>query len=173
MLTDNYRLMAEYNHWMNSKLLDAASQLSSAELKRDSGAFFNSIMGTFNHLMVGDIIWLQRFAEHPASDVLNSVRDIQRPATLSQMLHDDLSQLSPQRRQLDKMICEFCSQLNDADLMLELEYKNTKGIAFKRRFAYLLQHFFNHQTHHRGQLTTLFSQRGVDVGETDLLGVMP
>ena len=173
MLAENYRLMAEYNRWMNSKLLDAAGQLTQAELKRDSGAFFNSILGTFNHLMVGDIIWLQRFAEHPAGEPLQGVRDINRPAALSQMLHDNLSSLAQQRRQLDVMICEFCTQLTDEDLAHELEYKNTKGVAFSRRFAYLMQHFFNHQTHHRGQLSTLFSQRGVDIGETDLLGVMP
>ncbi len=173
MLAENYRLMAEYNRWMNSKLLDAAGQLTQAELKRDSGAFFNSILGTFNHIMVGDIIWLQRFAEHPSAAVLQTVRAFQRPATLSQLLYEDLSSLAKQRRQLDSMICEFCEGLTDADLSVELEYRNTKGVAFNRRFAYLMQHFFNHQTHHRGQLSTLFSQRGVDIGETDLLGVMP
>ena len=173
MLADNYRLMAEYNQWMNRKLLDAAGQLTKAELKRDSGAFFHSILGTLNHLMVGDIIWLQRFAGHPAGAALQGIKDLPCPTTLSQILHDDLSELAPRRRWLDDCITEFCGGLSDADLAYELEYRNTKGVVHNRRFAYLLQHLFNHQTHHRGQLSTLLSQRGVDIGETDLLGVMP
>ena len=32
----------------------------------------------------------------------------------------------------------------------------------------LVTHLFQHQAHHRGQLTTLLSQRGLDPGPTDL-----
>ncbi|WP_260618843.1 DinB family protein [Pseudoxanthomonas mexicana] len=48
-----------------------------------------------------------------------------------------------------------------------------EGATFTRSVEGLLTHLFNHQTHHRGQVTTLLSQAGVDVGVTDLLALLP
>ena len=67
MLLSQFLLMADYNQWMNTRLYDAAAKLSAAELERDRGAFFGSILGTLNHLAVTDIMWLQRFSAHPSN----------------------------------------------------------------------------------------------------------
>lgn len=48
-----------------------------------------------------------------------------------------------------------------------------KGVVSDKDFYSLVMHFFNHQTHHRGQVTTLLSQAGVDVGDTDLVVLIP
>ncbi len=45
--------------------------------------------------------------------------------------------------------------------------------AAARNFFSLVMHFFNHQAHHRGQVTTLLSQTGIDIGVTDLLALIP
>ena len=37
----------------------------------------------------------------------------------------------------------------------------------------LLLHFYMHQAHHRGQITTLLSQASIDFGETDLVIITP
>ncbi|MCB0406039.1 MAG: hypothetical protein KDD51_14750 [Bdellovibrionales bacterium] len=46
-------------------------------------------------------------------------------------------------------------------------YKNLAGDSFENAFWVYVAHFFNHQTHHRGQTTTLLTQMGQDVGVTD------
>lgn len=66
-LQPHFALMAFYNQWMNAKVYDAASKLTAAELNEERGAFFGSIFGTLNHIVVADTIWLKRFATHPSS----------------------------------------------------------------------------------------------------------
>jgi uncharacterized damage-inducible protein DinB len=166
-------LMASYNQWMNEKLCAAAATLPAQALSMDRKAFFGSIMGTLNHLIVADIIWLKRFAAHPAGfEALEPIRLIADPQALSQQMFRDLDELVAQRQFLDKAIIEWAAQLREADLDVTLHYANTAGIKAHRDFYGLLIHFFNHQTHHRGQATTLLSQAGVDVGSTDLLGLI-
>jgi len=166
--------MARYNDWMNVRLYEAAAKLSSQELLADRNAFFGSIMGTLNHIVVGDTIWLKRFAAHPANHIaLDPVRQMQAPLSLDQVLFTDFNSLSHHRRFLDQVIRQWAESLTEQDLEYVLRYANTKGVVSNKRFYSLVMHFFNHQTHHRGQASTLLSQAGRDVGITDLLAVIP
>ena len=172
-MRDHVILMAGYNRWMNARIYAAAARLDAAALREDRGAFFGSVLGTLNHLVVGDRIWLARFATHPgAHAALGPVRELPVPHALNQILYHDLVALTRHRELLDEVICRWADSLSDADLDHVLHYANSKGEPFARRFASLLMHFFNHQTHHRGQLTTLLSQAGQDVGVTDLLALI-
>jgi uncharacterized damage-inducible protein DinB len=167
-------LMATYNEWMNARLYAAAGRVSSQELLADRKAFFGSIMGTLNHIVVGDTIWLKRFAAHPANHIaLDPVRQLQAPLSLDQVLFTDFVSLSNHRKFLDHLIKRWAESLTEQDLEYVLRYANTKGVVSNKRFSSLVMHFFNHQTHHRGQATTLLFQAGQDVGVTDLLAVIP
>jgi uncharacterized damage-inducible protein DinB len=173
-MLEHLRLLSRYNQWMNEKLYNTAAQLPADELARDRGAFFGSLLGTLNHIMVADIIWLQRFSEHPAQHpALNRIRAMPKPHALAQPLLDDFSALSEERTRLDDTIITWCEQLNVSDLGHKLAYHNMKGVASVRNYDSLMLHFFNHQTHHRGQATTLLSQQGLDIGVTDLLALIP
>lgn len=173
-MLEQLRLLSRYNQWMNEKLYNTAAQLADDELSKDRGAFFGSLLGTLNHIMVADIIWLQRFAEHPAQHpALAQIREMPKPQALAQPLPDDFTTLSAERHNLDVTIITWCEQLNASDLDHKLAYRNMKGEASVKNFASLMLHFFNHQTHHRGQATTLLSQQGLDVGVTDLVTLIP
>ncbi|MGA8049642.1 MAG: DinB family protein [Burkholderiales bacterium] len=168
------RLMASYNEWMNAKLFDAATKLSDEALAEDRKAFFGSILGTLNHIVVGDTIWLKRFATHPVGcPALDPVRALPAPVALNQILFTDIRSLAAQRRMLDEVITNWAASVTDADLDHVLRYANTKGVVSEKSFFSLVMHFFNHQTHHRGQATTLLHQAGIDVGVTDLLVLIP
>lgn len=170
MSKETFQLLAEYNQWMNAKLLDAASQLSDDDLRRDRGAFFGSVLGTLNHILVGDIIWLKRFAlgaHHFES--LDRVSGVAIPDSLDALLYDDLDALRAIREELDADIVSFCDELTAEQLAEKLDYKDFVGDSYTDPLGLLVQHLFNHQTHHRGQTTTLLSQSGIDVGPTDLL----
>ena len=173
-MRDLFAHMASYNTWMNAKLYKCASELSADELGADRGAFFGSILGTLNHIVVADRIWLRRFAEHPSRhEALSAIRDLRPPRSLNEILFADFKELSEHRTMLDGVIERWASSLTDPDLSQVLCYATSKGGRVCKRFSGLVLHFFNHQTHHRGQVTTLLSQFGKDVGVTDLLALLP
>lgn len=174
-MKDMFTLLASYNTWMNTKLYQTARELGAEQLDVDRGAFFGSIHGTLNHIAIADRIWLQRFAEHwPRNEALAEVRLLPRPQSLSELLFSDFELLSQHRVMLDQVIERWVKSIEDEDLARGLVcYATSKGASVCKRFSNLLLHFFNHQTHHRGQVTTLLSQLGKDVGVTDLLALLP
>lgn len=172
--TDDFILLAAYNTGMNRKLYAAAARLPHAEQAADRGAFFGSLLGTMNHLLAGDTIWLTRFALHPAAfPALEPLRGQPAPASLTHSFGHDLATLQMHRTRLDGIITALAAQLQPADLETPLVYRNTKGTEYRKRFGSLLLHLFNHQTHHRGQASTLLTQAGIDIGVTDLLEIVP
>jgi uncharacterized damage-inducible protein DinB len=109
----------------------------------------------------------------PQLAVLQPLAELAMPASLDALLYDDLTSLTAARQQLDQHMLALAAALDDDDLQQIIGYTNIKGVCFKRQLFGLLMHVFNHQTHHRGQITTLLSQAGVDVGVTDLLALLP
>lgn len=173
-LKKHFELLGTYNQWMNSKVYEAAGRLDANELARDRGAFFGSITGTLNHLVVGDTVWLKRFATLPAcAESLAEIVRLPHPDSLDQILFEDFTELSGHRAWMDRLIIDWVDALTDDSLEAILSYRSMKGIPAAKRFADLVHHFFNHQTHHRGQVSTLLTQAGVDVGVTDLLVLIP
>ena len=151
--------MARYNRWMNQRLYQCCSGIPDEERKRDAGAFFKSIHGTLNHLLLGDKIWLGRFFGKPFA-----------VASLSQEMHAHFEPLRAERESTDRAIMHWAESLTAEALAQDLRYTSTVNPK-PRRFPlwFAAAQFFNHQTHHRGQLTTLLAQRGVDPGVTDLI----
>jgi uncharacterized damage-inducible protein DinB len=151
--------MALYNQWMNERLYSVCSDISDVERRRDRGAFFKSIHGTLNHLLLADKIWLGRF--------LNEPFQVDR---LDQELYHNFNELTQARTETDESILQWVSSLTDEVLAGHLYYTSIVNPR-PRKYEYWLAvtHFFNHQTHHRGQLTTLLNQCGRDCGVTDLI----
>ncbi|MGH8517209.1 MAG: DinB family protein [Panacagrimonas sp.] len=171
-----FRLQAQYNRWFNRKVYEAAGRLDPAAIAQDRGAFFGSILRTLNHVMVGDLIWLRRFAAvHPSRPpvVPTGPDGWPEPERLNHVLYADFDELRRKRDALDALFETWVGTLTEADLDVDLEYRNTQGVPARRSFVLLLVHLFNHQTHHRGQVTTLLTQAGQDVGATDMLNLIP
>ena len=159
--TEHVRTFARYNRWMNAKLYDCAARLTDPQRKEDVGAFFKSIHGTLNHLLLGDAIWMGRL-EGPVF-VPNS-------GSLAEELHPDFGELRHAREAMDIRVAEWAARLTDAALGGELRYTSIVNPAPRSMPMWLaVTHFFNHQTHHRGQVTALLMQRGIDPGVTDLM----
>jgi uncharacterized damage-inducible protein DinB len=172
-LLKQFELLGEYNQLMNQRLYESASKLPSEILKENKGAYFKSLLGTLNHLLVGDIIWLSRFATNPSSkDALSYFANIEKPQSLSMELYSELSELKIEREKIDKLIIVWLNSLSNEDLSSKIKYTNMKGVSFQKEFASLINHLFLHQVHHRGQATTLLSQLNVDFGETDLIEII-
>lgn len=158
MNAEHARLLARYNAWMNDKLYAACATLSDEERKRDRGAFFRSIHGTLNHLLLADLVWMGRFQGQPFAF-----------RSLDQELCPTFDELRARRTELDERIQHWAAGLTDAALEAKLQF--TSAITKRTHEPVLwkiVAHVFNHQTHHRGQLTALLSQVRVDYGVTDL-----
>jgi uncharacterized damage-inducible protein DinB len=157
------RAMTRYSAWMNERLYGLCGRLSDEERKEDVGAFFKSIHGTLNHLLLADRVWMGRFRGPPFA-----------PKSLAEELHADFDELRAAREAMDETIAKWVKSLTDEELAGDLTYMSLVDPA-PRRYPlwYAVTHFFNHQTHHRGQLTTLLMQRGIDPGVTDLIWLPP
>lgn len=152
------RTMAAYNQWMNNSLYEVSASLTDAQRKEDLGAFFKSIHGTLNHILVADKIWMGRFVADP----------FVIPA-LDYQLSDDFDSMREMRVAEDERIIAWVAGLQVSDVSGDLYFKPMTNPQPRTIPMWLaLTHFFNHQTHHRGQLTTLLSQKGMDPGVTDL-----
>ena len=165
--------MARYNQWMNHKLYEKVMLLSDDDIAKDRGAFFSSILGTLNHILVGDMVWFRRFAASKAcKEHLTAMKDMPRPSRLDELLFTDMSALKEQREIMDALILDFSHCWDETMLQSDIRYRDMKGNKHQRPLGELLQHVFNHQTHHRGQVTTLLFQAGIDPEVTDLLVMM-
>jgi uncharacterized damage-inducible protein DinB len=152
------RMMAAYGGWMNGRLLDLCGGLSDAERKRDLGAFFRSIHGTFDHLIYGDVAWMGRFTGSPM------------PAKpIGEIVHESWDDLAAARRAMDRRIEAWAAEVAESWLAETMSYVSVNDGRTRTLPRWVLvTHMFNHGTHHRGQLTTLMKQLGIDPGVTDL-----
>ena len=157
---DYYCTIATYNQWMNQRLYAVCAEIPDVERKSDRRAFFKSIHGTLNHILVADLIWLGRFTQQPFT------------AQLDREVYGDFSQLRVQRECLDRTIIDWAQKLTPDWLNTAFTYTNSSGLTRTLPHWLLLTHMFNHQTHHRGQLTTLLHQMGHQSGVTDLPAMM-
>ena len=158
MWRDHYARLARYNHWQNGQILAACATLDDDERKADRGLFFHSIHGTLNHLLLTDRLWLGRFTGQPFP-----------VKSLAQELYSDFPILSQERQRTDQDLADYVATLSEPALDGDLAYLTSTGSPRTLPLRLCLTHLFNHQTHHRGQLTAALSQLGRDVGTTDLI----
>ncbi len=151
MMLQQFEVMAAYNRQLNRQFYAACAQLDEANLRQDRGAFFKSIFGTLNHLLLVDRLWLGGFTGQPVSF-----------ASLDEELYDNFKELRTEREHTDADIQDWVKTLTTDALKAPF----SENLRFPLWLT--VTHFFNHQTHHRGQLSALLSQCGADYGTTDL-----
>ena len=135
-MKSRYRMFAGYNAWANERLYAAAATVPDADYRADRGAFFKSLHGTLNHLLIGDRMWMRRFTGAG-----------QQPPSLDAILNDDFATLREARRKEDTLISRYVERLSEADLDGVLRYKTVvRPQTIEQALAPALDHFFNHQT---------------------------
>ena len=165
---DQVRAFAHYNRAFNAQLLATLSTLDEALRTRDVGAFFGSIHGTLNHILLADRIWLARFASaYPHLVSLQGAALVTEFASLGQELCADFDALRSARAETDDVISRWADEVDAGLLASTMRYRTSNGTLREHPAWVAVAHLFNHQTHHRGQVTTLMVQLGVDPGVTD------
>ena len=157
--TAHYQMFGHYNAWANGRLYEAAAALSTEQYRADRGAFFKSVHGTLNHLLVTDRVWMHRFTgEGDAPDRLDAI------------LFESLTELCAAREAEDRRIIDFVDRLDDARVAGTIRYRRVSTPEqFEQQLAPALAHWFNHQTHHRGQVHAILTGLVGKAPELDLL----
>ncbi len=158
-MQDHYAMFAGYNAWANRRLYDAAAALSDDQCREYRGAFFKSMHGTLNHLLATDRIWMQRFTgEGDAPDRLDAI------------LFDDFADLRAAREAEDARVLRYIDGLDDERLAGVIRYRRVSTPEPQvQALAPALAHWFNHQTHHRGQAHMILTGLTGHASELDLL----
>ncbi|USD67654.1 DinB family protein [Vibrio sp. SCSIO 43136] len=168
-IVQHFQSMAIYNQRINQQLIKACYQLNEDQLHQETHAFFSTIMAHWNHLLFADLIMLQRMV---ANDVVNLDAHLIEQLPVSKRIHDTfvdtLEELAALRTAVDTIYVDVTQALTTESCQQEVSYTTTEGQLLSRSLGAFLQHVFNHQTHHKGQLTALLSQFGVDYGCMDL-----
>jgi uncharacterized damage-inducible protein DinB len=155
------RTMARYNQWQNNSLYGAADGLTDTARREDRGAFFKSIHGTLCHLLWGDSIWMHRFAGTPKPE--GGIKET--PYFVAEW-----EALRQRRGETDNTILAWVDGLDPAWIEGDLTwFSGAMGKEMTRPRWLLLTHFFNHQTHHRGQVHAMLTAAGARPQDTDLM----
>ena len=155
----HFQMLAGYNAFANDLTYAAAAALPDDLYRADRGAFFKSMHGTLNHVLVADRIWMRRFTGQGDA-----------PARLDAILFEELAPLLQARQVEDRRICAFVDALTPAQLEILVVYQRvTAREKIGQSLSSALAHFFNHQTHHRGQAHAILTGLGVAAPSLDLL----
>lgn len=158
-MKSHYTMFAGYNAWANRRLYDAAALLSDADYRADRGAFFKSMHGTLNHLLATDRIWMKRFTGAGEA-----------PERLDAILYDRLADLGAARTAFDRDIVSWVNDLDEARLQGVIRYRRVSTPEeFVQPLMPALDHWFNHQTHHRGHAHMILTSLGRPAPDLDLL----
>jgi len=158
-MKQHFEMFSAYNRWANDRVYAAVAELSDSEFNRNVGAAFGSAMATLNHVLAGDRIWQKRFTGQGEA-----------PAKLDAILHRDLHGLRQARIAEDARIVNWVCRLTKEDLKGTFTYTAIlDNRSITQRLSPALAHFFNHQTHHRGQVHTILTMLGQPSTPLDLI----
>lgn len=156
------KTMARYNSWQNDQLMPVLLDMSADELTKDRGAFFGSILGTANHLLCGDMLWLSRFdpsMEPPFEAFSNWPK-----------LHKDARAWASDRHRVDGKIRYWADTVRELDLLGDMHCTPADGGApYMLAASLAIVQMFNHQTHHRGQIHAMLTAAGETAPVSDII----
>jgi uncharacterized damage-inducible protein DinB len=142
-----FQMLAGYNRVANQRLMERCAGLDNPEYRKTRPGSFGSIQGLLNHILLSDQIWMARFEgggkETPA---------------LNTILFEDFAELRAARAEQDARIESFFGGMDASFLERSFPYTNNQGRVYVEAAPVAVGHFFNHQTHHRGQIHVMISQ---------------
>ena len=156
-----FELLAMYSRKANESMIGILEKMPEADLKKDMGAYFKSILGTVEHLVLANIMWLkrtnglfnQKYKSIASSEIMNlSDTDV------GNRLNAGHAQVFDMEKELDELFEKYVHELDEADLDKRLRYRNMKGEEIERTYWNTVLHIFNHETHHRGAISAMLDQ---------------
>lgn len=150
------------NAVVNQKMLDILAALPQEELDKDRASYYRSISGILNHLLLADILWLSRFKDMPQKPAALQTADLTpRASGVNEIVWKTFAEFRADRERTDAIFVEWTANLEPHFEAFDLDYRNLSGQFVSLKAWQALTHVFNHQTHHRGQITQILDAAGV------------
>ena len=170
VMMEQFLLLAKYNRWMNQSIYKTCLAMGQDNVDKNQDSFFPSISKTLNHLLLGDLVWLYRCSgDKGVMKFVDGDGHDFKIKSLNQVVFSKLEELWEKRQGIDNDIVKYVESLNADQVNESVEYRSTDGCLHTKDLGTILTHWFNHQTHHRGQITALIHQQGYEFGTTDLI----
>lgn len=149
--------LARYNRLANERIYDACAHLDTEAYRATRPGSFGSIHKLLNHMLLGDRIWMSRFAGRGGTT----------PA-LDTILFEEFTSLRAARAEEDGSIESFFVSVDESFFAGSISYRNSRGADYVEPMPLPVLHFFNHQTHHRGQIHVMLADAGLQPPALDL-----
>ena len=155
---------AKYNASVNQSILELLEPLKKEQIMMETKAYYPSLFETLLHNLIADLNWLRRYRDaFRENKALSNTRLVSlETKTLRKEFEPDYTKLFQYRKETDDVIIRFVNELDESHFHLVIKYKNYKGEDIEKEAWKTLLHWFNHQTHHRGQISVLLDMVGVD-----------
>ena len=159
-----FQALAQYNSSVNRSLLELIEPLKKEQIMMETKAYYPSIFETIFHILIADLLWLKRYkGSFGSNKALNSSKLlILEEKDLREEFRSDYAKLFQYRKQVDELITQFVDEMEEYQMNSVIRYKNYKGEEMEKEVWKTVLHWFNHQTHHRGQTSALLDMVGAD-----------
>lgn len=164
--------LCEYNKITDEKLFNILDKISSEKLNQENGSYFKTLTGTFNHIIITCIFWMQRikkyFKDYKAlqNEVLNK-----QIKSITQIITNDYSEIVNMIKEIDLIFINLIKEATEEELSENINYIDTKNKENKKDFGLVLLHILNHIVHHRGQISQILDEWGIENDYSNLISV--
>lgn len=168
----HFTQLARYNRSVNRALVESLLQLPAGTLVEPRGAYFRSIQGILDHLITCDINWLRRFRElFPDAEPLSRPRLAPAGHAWKNFSFPDFAEFRRERTVVDDLFVDWIALADVSRFGEVLSYRDSHDKPLRYFFRDALSHVFNHQTHHRGQLSQILDELEIEHDWSNLIGV--
>ena len=159
-----FQALAKYNESVNQSIMELLKPLKKEQVMMETKAYYPSIFATLLHNLIADLNWLRRYRDAlKENKALNNGKLLSfEEKSLRLEFESDHTKFFPYRKQVDELMIQFVNELDESKMHLVIKYKNYKGEEIEKELWKTLLHLFNHQTHHRGQVSVLLDLIGID-----------
>jgi uncharacterized damage-inducible protein DinB len=159
-----FQALAKYNESVNQSIMELLKPLKKEQVMMETKAYYPSIFATLLHNLIADLNWLRRYRDAlKENKALNNGKLLSfEEKSLRLEFESDHTKFFPYRKQVDELMIQFVNELDESKMHLVIKYKSYKGEEIEKELWKTLLHLFNHQTHHRGQVSVLLDLIGID-----------
>ena len=167
----HFSYLARYNRGANETLVRHLAALPASEISKPRGSYFGSIQGVLDHIVMCDINWLRRFRIlFPSDEALNRPRLAPPGSDWTKFEFPLFDEYGRERAVVDAIFVDWIAAADTSRFGEVLAYSDSHGRPQRYFLREALDHVFNHQTHHRGQVSQILDEMGILHDYSNLIG---
>jgi len=156
-IKDYLRQAYDYMYWATGRYFAVAEGLAADQLHQMHGQSWGDVHATLVHMMSSEWVWMQRW------------HGLSPKGHLDKAEYPTLAALKKRWGEIEAEMRAFIDQQTEESLQSALTYTNFRGETFKVPLWQMLAHIVNHETHHRGELASMYALMSVDHPEDEMI----